>query len=293
MRCWAALLATGSAWAACLAPSGPRILARDLAAAFPEFASAPADAAIAYAPLAGVRRVMNEAEVRRAAHRLGVSLDRAVEVCFEWPLAPLAAGRIVEALRRAAGDAAADVVIAERMNAPAPAGPLAFTAPAAPTGGAVLWRGAIDYGSDQLFRVWVRARVRVRRPRVVAAAPLEARRRIEAGQVRLVETLVDFPEKGAAGAVAEVVGKAPRSNIAAGATVPLAALDTPQDVARGDVVKLLSGDAVARITTEATAVGAGRRGDTILVRNNSSGRLVRARIEERGLVKLAAGGGSE
>jgi flagella basal body P-ring formation protein FlgA len=287
------MLAAGTASGACLAPSGPKILARDLVPAFAEFSTADPEASVAYAPIAGVRRTLTVGEIARAAQRAGVSLEHPAEVCFEWPLAPLSTERVVAALRQAVGDESAEVEVTERMNGPVPAGKLEFANIGGTNGStaAPLWRGRIEYGSDQDFRIWVRARVRVRQPRVIALEALPARQVIQPSQVKLQEALVEVTEANVATSLDQVVGKIPRTNLAAGANVAVNVLDTPNAIERGDRVKLRAADAGATITTEATAEGSGRRGDTIMVRNVSSGRLIRARIEDRGLVVLAAQGG--
>jgi flagella basal body P-ring formation protein FlgA len=291
------MMAAGPAWAACVAPSGPRILVRDLSAAAPEFArAADPEAPVAYSPMAGVRRKFTTTELARAAARAGVVLAEPREVCFEWPLAPLSAERIMAALRETAGDPEAEVEIVESTNGPVPGGSLQFS-PAASiqvgSGSAVpFWRGTIRYGSGHDFPVWVRARVRVRRPRVVTLEALPAGHPIRAGQVKVEVAGVEAAGRGAAATLDQVIGKIPRTHIAAGSDVPLNFLETPNDVERGDHVKLRSADPGSTITTEAAAEGAGRLGDVIMVRNLSSGKRLRAQIKDRGLVILAGPGGS-
>jgi flagella basal body P-ring formation protein FlgA len=290
-----AWLVIRAASGACLAPSGPRILARDLVPARPEFAAADPSLQLAYAPLAGVRKTFSATELSRAAQRAGVPLEQPAELCFEWPLEPLTDERISAALREAAKDESAEVEITDRMNTPVPAGKLEFTIPpgsAAASSSAPLWRGRIQYGSDQDFRIWVHARVKVRRPRVVALEALPARQRIRASQVKVEEALVDVTEESRADTVEQVVDRTPRINVAAGSAVAANGLDTPNDVERGDVVKLRVSDAGATITTDATAEGSGHRGDSIMVRNVSSGKLLKVRIEERGMVTLFSQGGA-
>jgi flagella basal body P-ring formation protein FlgA len=293
----AVILAAGSAWAGCLAPSGPRILVRDLSAIMPEFAAATdLGTPVAYSPMAGVQRKLTAAELARAAAKAGLVLADPREVCFEWPMAPLTAERITAALRESVGDPAAAVEIIESMNGPVPGGPLQFS-PAASTaagsGAAIpFWRGSIRYGSDHDFHVWVRARVRLNLPRVVALESLHAGRLIRADQVKVDMSGVEATARGAATTLDQVVGRIPRIHIAAGSNVPLDLLETPNAVERGEHVKLQASDPGSTITTEAAAETAGHLGDVIMVRNLSSGKRLRAQIKDRGLVILAAQGGS-
>src|ERR1700682_5213360 len=85
--------------ATCVAMHGDRILASDLARVVPEFAAAPADAFIGYAPAPGSRRVLHAVELRRLASKFGVTFDSDLEACFEWTLRPVSREDVVRSMR--------------------------------------------------------------------------------------------------------------------------------------------------------------------------------------------------
>ena len=85
-----------------------RILARDMARGWPEFAAVEADTTLGYAPAPGVRRRFEAAELARLAARHNVPAPPG-EVCFERPLVPLDRARLLEVLERALGVAGARI----------------------------------------------------------------------------------------------------------------------------------------------------------------------------------------
>src|ERR1700694_3845816 len=89
--------------ATCVAMHGDRILAADLARAIPEFAAAPGNAFIGYAPAPGSRRVLHAVELRRLAAKFDVKFDADLEACFEWTLKPVAREDVVRSMRESLG----------------------------------------------------------------------------------------------------------------------------------------------------------------------------------------------
>jgi hypothetical protein len=77
MKLRALILFGWTAWfapaqeASCHPVEGDRISARDLAAALPEFRTAPPEALVGQAPLPGARRTFHAPELRALAHRFG------------------------------------------------------------------------------------------------------------------------------------------------------------------------------------------------------------------------------
>ena len=83
-------------WTAWFAPAqepschpveGDRILARDLAAVLPEFGSVQPDALLGQAPLPAAQRTFHSPELHALAHRFGIVLSPADDICFEWSFA--------------------------------------------------------------------------------------------------------------------------------------------------------------------------------------------------------------
>jgi flagella basal body P-ring formation protein FlgA len=87
------------------------------------------------------------------------------------------------------------------------------------------------------------------------------------------------------------IGKLPRRPIAAGEALLDNLLEPPKDVDRGDTVEVVVNGAGALIRTAGIAEESGNRGAMIVVRNATSGRKFRARVEDKGKVSVVPGVG--
>jgi flagellar basal body P-ring formation protein FlgA len=123
----------------------------------------------------------------------------------------------------------------------------------------------------------------------VAAEELMPGRRIEAAQLRLepYDGPPGWPE------VSQVVGRAPRKSIPSGSVIEASMLMEGLDVLRGEHVRVEVSCGRARVLLEGEAQAAGKRGQTILVRNPGSGKVFPARIAAQGAVSVAAPGEGE
>ncbi|MDE3164487.1 MAG: flagellar basal body P-ring formation protein FlgA [Acidobacteriota bacterium] len=274
-----------AAWvlAACLAVDAGRekITAADLARALPQWSQAPPGAEIGYAPAPGLTRILRAPELRRLAADYGVAAEGAADVCFQRPVEPVPAERMLAAMRRRLPDARIQVLEASR--AAAPAGEVDF-----PLSGlrGNYWFGAVAYGSGHRFTVWARVEVTVAIKRVVASADLIPGRPIDAAQLH-IETRNEPPGQDAPGATpGELAGWIPRRRIAAGDAVDRRWLDPPVLVERGQVVKVEVVVGAARVKAEGLAESAGSLGQTISVQNPDSKRHYRARVEGAGRVSV-------
>jgi len=280
---------------ACHPVSGDRILARDLAAAVPEFAAAPPAALVGQAPLAGARRTFHAAELHALAHRFGIALASAEDTCFEYPSQPLDRARAIAAMQEALHIPGAKITVADAISDRVPAGRLEFplsglgtpspTGPGAP----VLWRGDAVYGESHRFAIWARVEIAAPCRRLVAAESLKAGRPIEPRQVR-VTTATCFPV-GAKEApdVAEVSGLTPLHALAAGSELRLDLLVPPNDINRGDAVRIEVRSGGARLALTARALTGGRSGETISVRNPENNKTFQARVTGKGTALVDAG----
>ena len=278
-----------AAMAACHLVDGNRIQGRDLAAASPAFAAVSADAEIGYAPLPGARRVVETAELLRLAARFSVDATGAPAICFERRTAEPDPDKMMQAMRASLEAPDARIEIVEYLRRPAPQGDFDFPSgglmPPATGRDTALWNGSVRYDGRR-FPIWVRVRIAVREQAVVAVEPLKPGRVIEAADVKL-EQIETFPRRRPMAAQLEaVVGRVPRRAISAGSPISPDALDEPLQVAKGDTVQVevRSGAAVLRL--EARAESAGRRGQTIPVRNPDSGKIFRARVQDKGQVVM-------
>jgi hypothetical protein len=134
-----------------------RVLLRDLAPAFPDLAAEAMDSPVALAPMPGVQRNFDFAELRRLAARLKLA-DPVREVCVTRRAAVLEPTRILEALR--AQMPAAQIELLDYTRGPVPEGELEFSrngvAPGAPAG---VWSGAVRYAEGRRFPIWAKVRI--------------------------------------------------------------------------------------------------------------------------------------
>jgi flagella basal body P-ring formation protein FlgA len=269
--------------AACVSLSGSHITAGDLARALPGFVPADAAAVVAWSPLPGAVRVFHAAELRRLLAPLDTSVGVPdAGICFEFKLAPLAEAAVVEAMRRALpADSTIDVVEFSRI--PAPAGEIVFAreslaSPVSPDAPA-LWRGFVRYGDNAKFQIWARVKVRVPVTRLVAIEVLRQGVPIRATQVKLA-TFDDAPSNRVTPATEAIaVGYIPRRNIAANTPVWADSLDPPMEIVKGDRVAVTVHSGLAVLSLNVEAMTSGRLGDAISLKNPSSGKLFRARID--------------
>jgi flagella basal body P-ring formation protein FlgA len=283
----------------CLAvePGADRILARDLAAAFPPLAAVPPATEIALAPAPGVARVFRAADLRLLAARFHLDAAPAAEppICVERPVAPLDAPRLVAAMRKSLPEAR--IEIREFSRQPAPSGEIEFppaglhAAPAGPPGSqpkAALWNGAVLYAGTHRFAIWATATVRVTVPRILAVADLHPGSPIGAAQLA-AETREEFPSAAPfALRVDQVAGRWPRLTIRAGSPIRTDQLEQPQDVMRGSTVRVEVRNGAARLEFDAVAETSGGVGEFISMRNPSSGKRFRARVDGKGRVLVDA-----
>jgi flagella basal body P-ring formation protein FlgA len=273
--------------AACVSISGERILARDLAQAVPIFAALPPELAMGYAPASGSRRTYSIAELARIAHGYGLAEPQA-EACFTRALETLTPEKVEAAVRAVLPGARIEIVDFSRQ--PVPPGelrlPLSGLCPprAAAPEDPLLWRGHAGPAGEVGLPIWVKVRIHLAGNRVVATETIEAGRRIERGDVRLeaFDGPPGWPD------LPQVLGRALRQRVEAGTLLETRMLADADDVMNGENVRVVVLCGRAHILLEGQAQGAGKRGETIGVRNPATGKLFRARVEARGEVSVAA-----
>jgi len=285
---WAGVLAL----AGCIAVEGEKILARDLAAADAAFSNLPAEVDFGYAPVPGARRFLSAAELKRKSAPHELSLAPEAAVCVVRPVEPLTEQRLVAAMRASLTAEPARIEVLDFSRFPVPKGELEFPLvgltrpPESEPRRPVIWRGRVRYGEGRYFPVWARVRVLVTARRLVARRDLAPRRSIEAGDVELVE--VEAPPGGPPAIGPEqVIGKIPRRTIRAGSAVLPHLLETPREVSRGEKVLVRASSGAALIETVGLAETGGSLGETILVKNASTGKRFRARVTGKAEVEAA------
>jgi flagella basal body P-ring formation protein FlgA len=281
--------------ASCHPVEGDRVLARDLAAALPEFRTAPPEALVGQAPLPGTRRTFHAPELRALAHRFGVALSSPEDICFEWRTQPLDRTRAIAAMQESLAVPGAGIEIKDAISERVPTGQIEFplgglgtpspTGPRAP----VLWRGAVVYGDGHRFAIWARVEIAAPCRRLTAAESLKAGRPLEARQIRATDATC-FPIAGKEfPTVAQLTGMSPIHSIAAGSELRLDLLAPPNEINRGDAVHVEVRSGAARLVLTARALNGGRSGDTISVRNPDSNRTFQARVTGKGTAIVEAG----
>jgi len=280
--------------ATCVAMHGDRILAADLARVVPEFAAAPADAFVGYAPAPGSRRVLHAVELRRLATKFDVRFDADLEACFEWTLRAVAREDVIRSMRESLDLPNAQIQILEMGTRAAPEGKLVFPIEGLIPGadrnsGSALWRGYVMYSAKRRFDLWARVKMSAPTSRVVAATDIAAGHAIEATQVK-IETLEDFPVwHEVARRLDEVVGRIAQHGIPAGHAVLRTGLSQPFEIEAGELVAVTVESGQAHLTMQGRAENSGRRGDMISVRNPRSSKVFRARVDGKGKVLVMPG----
>ena len=285
---WVGLLAI----AGCIAVEGEKILARDLAAVDAAFSVLPAETDFGYAPAPGARRFLSAEELKRKSSPYELSLAPGATVCVVRPLEPLTEERLVAAMRASLKQEPARIEVLDFSRFPVPKGELEFplsglarppeSAPQRP----VIWRGRVRYAEGRYHPVWARVRVLVSTRRLVARRDLAARRGIEAGDVELVE--VEAPPGGPVTIEPEqAIGKVTRRAIRAGSAVWPHLLEAPREVSRGEKVLVRVASGAALIETVGLAETAGSVGETVLVKNASTGKRFQARVTGKAEVEVA------
>lgn len=288
------LLAT-FALAGCLtvAAHSDSIRASDLAGAYPEMAALAPDTVIAPAPVPGFTRVFRAAELRRIAAAYALPGIPEGDVCVRRAVAPLAAGRLMEAMRQEWPEAR--IEIADFTRQPVPDGPIRFPKsglhPATTGSPIALWTGWVEYGQKGRFSIWARVKVSISTERVIAERDLRPGHAISLEDIRVTHR-DEVPGAGAPFAAApdQVIGKVPRQAIRAGDSLRLDQIGEPKAVSTGDAVRVSVRSGAAQLELDAVAEGSGAIGETVFVRNPDSHRRFRARVEARGRVAVDAGG---
>ena len=279
---------------ACRPVAGDRILARDLAAAIPAFASLDRETFISLAPLPGARRIFRPAELARLATRHHLSAGADISgICFERTPEPVDPTRLAGALRAAVPGVELDLLDFSRY--PVPDGVFEFSRgglsipPLAGPDTAVLWRGRLrDQSSGRTVMLWAKVKLSIEQSWVIASEDLTVGQVIRAEKVR-IEVARRFPfGSDTVSAIGDVAGLAPRRAIRKGQPVPAALLMRPADVHAGQMVDVKVESGGAQIKLDARAETSGRTGEKVLLRNLASGRRFQGIVSGPGTAMVAS-----
>jgi len=271
------------AFAACIPLAGDRILGRDLALANPEFAALPSTMTIGYAPAPGVQRIFAVAELNRIARANRITLSNPAEVCFEIPMRPMTEAETKEAMLRSL-PAGTELTIVELPKTNVPAGRLEFLLAGLErsANGARLWHGSARYGETLRMPIWARVTVERKYVAVVAGKDLPLNVPIDPNSLRMETVSVPLDSERLAERIEDVLGRVPKKSVHAGEPIPLAILNLPPVVHRGDAIKVEVRSGQTRLVFDAVAQGSAGNGEMVDLRNPDSGRIFRARVEDSG-----------
>lgn len=286
---------------ACVAVSSDQIVAGDLSSAFPMLGNLDPKTPVGFAPMPGTRRIFTGHELALIAQRHGLAPGTGSmisNICVERAVRSISPEEMKTALIAALGVPAAVVDLIEFSRQPLPPGRLDFKlaalnkpppdAPSTP----VLWRGRLIYDGQHSANVWAKVSITVDRASFAASESIQSGALIRPEQIQST-TVRQFPFSGpsfdSAGAIA---GKIARRSMPAGQSFSPAFLQEPQDVNKGDKVRVQVNDGLASLAFEAMAESSGRKGETILVRNSSSGRNFKAVIQDKGVVSVRSAPGA-
>jgi flagella basal body P-ring formation protein FlgA len=279
------------ALASCLAvgANSDAITVRDLAPAFQSLDARILDKAVGLAPAPGVQRVIYVSELRRIAARMGITEEPQRELCFARPVAPLAAGDLLTAMRGQLPQAEIEIIDYSRM--PAPMGQLEFPLnQLRQTGSVTIWRGFVRYGGGLRFPIWAQVRATVVAPRIVAETNLKAGLPIDSSQLRL-----EMREEAVTGieyvnSIEDAAGRILERSVPAGTVLRAQWLIVPRDVMRGDKVQVDVWSGSTHLRLDAVAEAPGAKGQTIPVRNPETKKRFWVQVAGKGRVSVGKEG---
>jgi len=212
-------------------------------------------------------------------------------ICFEVRTTPVTLKAIHAAIHKAldrttnsATGRDARIEIVEFSQVATPNATLEFSLsslsypPAANPDAPVLWRGRAVATNGHSQPIWARVKIAVESPY------LEATHEISAGSILTESDITQksawsFPASHASiSNPADAIGLAAVRRIASGARIDRRALTPPTLVTAGQIIEICVISSAAQLRTTAIAERAGKLGETILARNDQSGKRFRATI---------------
>jgi len=283
---------SGTAIGGCIPVAGNRILGRDLALADARFSALPATLIVGFAPAPGTKRTYVAAELQRLARSNGISVDSFEDICFELAMLHLTEEDATTAMRRSL-PADAVLKIVELANFDVPAGRLEFPIEGLEPLGALnhgvqLWHGHVKYAETRQLSFWARVEVTVKFTAVFADKDLAIGVPIAAGSLRIETRIGPLERELAATRIEDVQGRVPKRELKNGSAIPIALLVEAPTVRKGDPVAVEVHSGLASLRFEAIAENAARDGEIVELRNPSSGKTFKARLDPRGLCDKCA-----
>jgi flagella basal body P-ring formation protein FlgA len=278
------------AHAGCLAVSSDKILARDVRDSWPFLQELDPDTTIAFAPRPGVQRILSARDLILIARERGLDLRGTIvsSICVERVVRPISPEEMRAALLLAIGTTDVELEVIGFSPEALPPGDLEFKPvhlgrPSGENQGTpVIWRGLLRYDLQSSMPVWAKVKISVGCSLLVASEDIPAGTAIKAAQIKEVHgrqfPFLPLPIQSSQA----VIGKIARRSIPSGQSFAPGALDEPTEISKGDTIRVSVLDGPARMSLDAVAQSSGKKGESILVHNPSSGKNFRAIVEERG-----------
>jgi flagella basal body P-ring formation protein FlgA len=284
------LVFSALAHAGCVAVSSDKIVARDVQDAWPFLQGLDPETTIGFAPRPGVQRILSARDLILIAREHGLDLRGTIvsSICVERAVRPISPEEMRAALLLAIGATDVELEVVGSSSEALPPGQLEFKPVhlGRPSGEnpeiPVIWRGLLRYDLQSSAPVWAKVRISVGCVLLVASEDIPAGTIIQAAQIKEVHGR-QFPFLPLSIQSPQVVvGKIARRSIPAGQRFAPGTLDEPTEISKGDTIRVRVLDGAATMSLDALAQSSGKKGDSIVVHNPSSGKNFRAIVEERG-----------
>ncbi|MDQ6678507.1 MAG: flagellar basal body P-ring formation chaperone FlgA, partial [Acidobacteriota bacterium] len=200
----------------------------------------------------------------------------------------------------------ADIRIEEMNRYPVPDGKIIFALSSLPRPPAdnpdepVVWRGSIEYAPGRKFTIWVKARVSIATPEVLAIREIPADHELSAADVE-IRPVRRFPSaQRMAERLDEVVGRKTMKAFRTGSPIPIGGLRAGNETAasktsvvRGDSVKVTVESGLTHLVLDARAESAAVEGGMVKLRNPKSGKVFEARVTGKSSAVVVAQAASQ
>lgn len=267
----------GATSSECLALSGSRVLAGDLAKSDVRFLTLPPETEFGYLPDPGERRTL----VLPSGEAL--CIERSSRVLSEDEIrAALALPKDVSFEDATLEEMGVEATIQDYSRTPVPDGildfPLSGIAPPARGADSVLWRGVLRYEPGRTIAVWARVRLQRRAPCLRAGTDIATGEAPSASSTEVQSCDAAAILAPALASLGGIHGKVASQRLRKGDWLTLGAFGSPYSIVARRQVTLSVHSGAARLSLQAIAEEAGREGDTIWVRTLGTRERVQGQI---------------
>lgn len=278
--------------AACAPVAASRILGGDLALADPRFSALPSGLVVGFTPDPGSTKVLSPADLGRIARANGITPASFSSLCFAFPLREVSGAEAMAAMRKSLPPGG-ELRVLELPATRVPAGEVHFPLSGleSPASGKQLWRGYVRYAENRRAPLWAEVAVSISVSAVEAVADIPAEVALTPVSLRAVALRTSVPSEFSRSAIRidDVVGRALKVPVKAGAFIRPGELILPPVVRRGESVRVEVRSGLARLHFDAVAEASAGAGELVELRNPSNGRTFTARVNSPSTAVLIVG----